>query len=55
VKIRNAYRVLVGKTAGKEPLGRPRHRWVDNIKALIKETGWEGVEWIYYAQDTDMW
>jgi hypothetical protein len=43
VKIRNSYTVLVGKTGGKKPLGRPRYTWVDNIKIYIKETGWE--EW----------
>jgi hypothetical protein len=40
-KIRNAYRVLMGKTAGKRPLGGLTHRWVDNIKTHIKETGWD--------------
>jgi hypothetical protein len=33
---RNAYRILVGKPEGKRPLGRPRHRWVDNIKKILK-------------------
>jgi hypothetical protein len=37
---RNAYRILVGKPEGKIPLGRPRHRWVDNIKVDLRETGW---------------
>jgi hypothetical protein len=36
-KNRNAYRVLVGEREGKRPLGRPRHRWEDNIKVDIKE------------------
>jgi len=37
---RGAYRVLVGKTEGKRPLGRPRHRWEDNIKMDLQEVGW---------------
>jgi hypothetical protein len=36
---RNAYRILVGKPQGKRPLGRPRHRWVDNIKMNLREIG----------------
>jgi hypothetical protein len=43
---RNAYRILVGKTKGKRPLGRPRHRWVNNIKIDLREIGWDGVIWI---------
>jgi hypothetical protein len=39
---RNAYRLLVGKTQGKRPLGRPRRRWVDNIKMDLGEVGWSG-------------
>jgi hypothetical protein len=34
---RNAYRILVGKSEGKRPLGRPRRRWVDNIKMNLRE------------------
>jgi hypothetical protein len=41
---RNAYRILVGKREGKRPLGRPRHRWVDNIKMDLREIGWDGVD-----------
>jgi hypothetical protein len=43
---RNAYMILVGKPGGKKPLGRPRRRWVDNIKMDIREKGWNGVDWI---------
>jgi hypothetical protein len=50
-KMRNAYITLVGKTAGKIPLGRPRRRWEDNIRMDIRELGWEGVDWIHMAQD----
>jgi hypothetical protein len=48
---RNAYRILVGKPEGKRQLGRPRCRWVDDIKMDLKEIGWEGREWIQLAQD----
>jgi hypothetical protein len=50
---RTAYRILVGETKRKRPLGRPRHRWVDNIKMGLREIGWDGVEWIDLAQDKD--
>jgi hypothetical protein len=52
---RNAYRVLVGKPEGKRPLGRPRRRWVGNIKMNLREIGWGGVNWIALAQDRDQW
>jgi hypothetical protein len=43
---RNEYRILAGKPEGKRPLGRPRRRWVDNIKIYFREKGWNGVVWI---------
>jgi len=49
------YRVLVGKPEGKRPLGRPRHRWEDNIKVDIQEVGCGGMDWIELAQDRDRW
>jgi hypothetical protein len=52
---RNAHRILVGKPGGKRPLGRPRHRWVDNIKMNLKETGWDGMDWIDLSHDRDQW
>jgi hypothetical protein len=52
---RNAYWILVGKPEGKRPLGRPRRRWVDNIKMDLTETQWNGVDWIDMAQDRDQW
>jgi hypothetical protein len=52
---RNAYRILVGKPEGKRPLGRPRRRWVDNIKTDLREIGWDGVDWIDLAQNRDQW
>jgi hypothetical protein len=51
----NAYRILVGKPKGKRPLGRPRHRWVDNIKMDLREIGWDGMDWIKLAQNSDQW
>jgi hypothetical protein len=43
---RNAYRLLMGKPEEKTPLGRPRHRWVDNIRMDLEEVVWDDVEWI---------
>jgi hypothetical protein len=51
---RNAYRVLVGKTEGKRPLGRPRRRWVD-IRMNLGEVGWGDVDWIGLAKDRNKW
>jgi hypothetical protein len=45
----------VGKPEGKKPLGRPRSRWVDNIKLDLREIGWGGMDWIDVAQDRDQW
>jgi hypothetical protein len=51
---RNAYKILARKPEGKRPLGRPRRRWVNNIKIdLRREIGWDGVDWINLAQDRD--
>jgi hypothetical protein len=50
---RNAYRILVGKPERKRPVGRPRHRWVNNIKIGLKDIGWDGTDWIDLAQDGD--
>ena len=50
-----AYRVLVGKPDGKRPLGRPRRRWVDNIRMDLQEVGCGYVGWIGLAQDRDRW
>jgi hypothetical protein len=49
----NAYRILVGKPEGKRSLGRPRHRWVNNIKMGLIVIGWDGMDWIDLAQDRD--
>jgi hypothetical protein len=50
---RNAYRLLVGKPEGNKSLGKPRRRWVDNIKMDVKEIRWGGVDWIGLARDRD--
>jgi hypothetical protein len=50
-EMRNAYRLLVGKTEGKRPLGRPRRRWVDNIRMDLGEVGWGDVDWIGLDKD----
>jgi hypothetical protein len=50
-----AYRILVGRPERRRPLGRPRHRWEDNIKMELQEEGWGGMNWIELAQDRDRW
>jgi len=52
---RGLHRVLVGKPEEKEPLGRPRGRWEDNIKVDLQEVGCGGMEWIKLAHDRDSW
>jgi hypothetical protein len=52
---RNAYRLLVGKPEGKRLLGRPRCRWVDNIRMDLGEVGWGDVDWIGLAEDRNRW
>jgi hypothetical protein len=52
---RNVYRLLVGKPEGKRPLGRPRRRWIDNIKIGILEIGLGVVDWIGLVQDRYRW
>jgi hypothetical protein len=52
---RNAYRLLLGKLEGRRPLGRPRRRWLDNIRMDLVEVGWSDVDWIGLAQDRDRW
>jgi hypothetical protein len=52
---RNAYSLLVGKPERKRPLGRRRHKWVDNIKRDLGEVGWGDVYWIGLAKDRNRW
>jgi hypothetical protein len=49
------YRILVGKPERRRPLGRPRRWWVNNIRTALRETGWDGMDWIDLAQDRDQW
>jgi hypothetical protein len=49
------HKVLVGKPKGKSPLGRPRHRWEDNIKMDLQEVGGGRGDWMELAQDRDGW
>jgi hypothetical protein len=52
---RGVYRVLVGKPEGKRPLGRPRHRWEDNIKTDLQEGRGGRGDWMELAQNWDRW
>ena len=52
---RGVYRSLVGKPEGKRPLGRPRRRWVDDIRNDLQEVGCGYMDWIGLAQDRDGW
>ena len=53
---RGVYRVLLGKPEGRRPLGRPKRRWVDNIRMDLQEVGCGGyMDWIELAQDRDSW
>jgi hypothetical protein len=52
---RNVYRLLVGKPEETRPLGRPRRRWVDNIRMDFGEVGWVNVDWIGQAKDRNRW
>jgi hypothetical protein len=52
-EVRSAYNILVGRSEGRRPLGRPRRRWEDNIKMDLREMGFGDVYWIHWAQDRD--
>jgi len=52
---RSVYRVVVGQPEEKRPLGRPGHRWEENIKMDLQEVGCRGMDWIGVAQDRDRW
>jgi hypothetical protein len=49
--MKNAYKIFIGKSERKRPIGRPRHKWQDNIKMDHKEIRHEGVDWFPLAQD----
>jgi hypothetical protein len=52
---RNADRLMLGKPQGRRPLGRPRRRWVYNIRMVLGEVGWGDVDWIGLAKDRKRW
>jgi len=52
---RRVYRILVGKPEERRPLGRPKRRWVNNIRMDLQEVGCGYVDWIGLAQDRDRW
>ena len=52
---RGVYRFLVGKPEGRRPLGRPRDRWVGNIRTDLQDVGCGYMDWIELAQDRDRW
>jgi hypothetical protein len=52
-EVRGAH-ILIGRPEGRRPLGRPRHRWEENIKMDLRETGFGYVDWIHMAQDKNM-
>jgi hypothetical protein len=52
---KNVYMLLVGKPEGKRPIGKPRRRWINNIKMDLLEIGLSVVEWIDIAQDRYRW
>jgi hypothetical protein len=52
---RNSHRLLVRRPEGRRPLGRPKRRWLDNIRSDLVEVGWGDVGWIGLAQDRDKW
>jgi hypothetical protein len=52
---RNVYKLLLEKPEGKRSLGRPRRRWMDNIRMDLGKVGWGDVDWIGLAQDRNSW
>jgi hypothetical protein len=54
-EVRGVYNILVGRSEGRRPLGRPKRRWKDNIRMDLREIGFGDVYWIRWAQDRDMW
>jgi hypothetical protein len=54
-KMSNSYEMLFRKRGGRRQLERPRHSWEENIKIDLKETGYDGVDWIHLSQDTVRW
>ena len=52
---RGVYKVFLGKPEGRRPLGRPRRRWVDNVRTDFQEVGCVYMDWIGLAQDREKW
>jgi hypothetical protein len=52
---RKVYRILMGKPEGKRPLRRPRRRWKNGIRMVLRENGYGSAEWIHLAQNRDRW
>jgi hypothetical protein len=51
--MRTEYKILFGKPEGNRPLGIPRRNWKYNIRMDLRKIGWEGLNWIHLALDTD--
>jgi hypothetical protein len=54
-EMRNTYSISVGKPEAKRPIGRPRHRWEDNIRMDLRKIAWEDVDWMILAWVRDQW
>jgi len=54
-KMRSECGVVVGRPGGKRPLGGSKRRWEHNVEMDLQEVGWERMDWIFLAQDTDRW
>jgi hypothetical protein len=54
-EVRGARNILVGRSEGRRPLGRPRCRWEDNIKMDLREIVFGDMDWIHWAQNRDRW
>jgi hypothetical protein len=54
-EMRNAYKILFGKLEGKIPLGRPTHSLEYNIRMVLREIGWEGMNWMHLVWDRNHW
>jgi hypothetical protein len=54
-EMKNAYKILVRNLTGRQTTQRPRRRWEDNIRMDLRETVWEGIDWIHVIRDRDQW
>jgi hypothetical protein len=52
---RNIYNILVRRFEGKRPLVRPRRRWEANIRMILREVGWKGLDWVQLVKDREQW